>query len=64
MYKNTRAFHTSGITLALSGECRATAIEMIKRFKEAGALISFDVNFRGNLWTGEEARECLVREGF
>ena len=34
-------------------------IEMIKRFKEQGALISFDVNFRGNLWTGAEAKECI-----
>ena len=32
---------------------------MIKRFKENGTLISFDVNFRGNLWTGEEARACI-----
>ena len=59
MYSNTRAFHTSGITLALSEECRNTAIEMIKRFKAAGTLISFDVNFRGNLWTGEQAKECI-----
>lgn len=59
MYTNTRAFHTSGITLALSKDCRETAIEMIKKFKENGVLISFDVNFRGNLWTGEEAKECI-----
>ena len=39
--------------------CRKTGVEMIKRFKEAGALISFDVNFRLNLWSGEEARECI-----
>ncbi len=32
---------------------------VMKRFKEAGAVISFDVNFRGNLWTGEEARKCI-----
>ncbi len=32
---------------------------MIKRFKENGTLISFDVNFRGNLWTGEEAKTCI-----
>lgn len=32
---------------------------MIRRFKEAGALISFDVNFRLNLWSGEEARKCI-----
>ncbi|MDO5409188.1 MAG: sugar kinase [Lachnospiraceae bacterium] len=59
MYHSTRCFHTTGITLALGGQCRETAIEMIKRFKEAGALISFDVNFRGNLWTGAEAKECI-----
>ncbi len=59
MYTNTRCFHTSGITLALSEQCRETTIEMIKKFKKAGALISFDVNFRGNLWSGEEAKECI-----
>ncbi len=59
MFTNTRCFHTSGITLALSPQCRETGVEMIKRFKEAGALISFDVNFRGNLWTGAEAKECI-----
>lgn len=59
LFVSTRCFHTSGITLALSSQCRKTAVEMMKRFKEAGALISFDVNFRGNLWTGNEARECI-----
>ena len=53
------SLYTSGITLALSPELRATAIEMIKRFKAQGAIISFDVNFRGNLWTGAEAKECI-----
>ena len=61
MYTNTRCFHTSGITLALSKQTREVAIEMMKRFKEAGALISFDVNFRGNLWTGAEAKECIEK---
>lgn len=59
LYRSARCFHTSGITLALSEQCRKTAIEMMKRFKEQGALISFDVNFRGNLWTGAEAKECI-----
>lgn len=59
IYGSARCFHTSGITLALSAQCRKTAIEMIKRFKEQGTLISFDVNFRGNLWTGAEAKECI-----
>lgn len=60
IYSSTSCFHTTGITLALSEQCRMTGIEMIKRFKQAGAKISFDVNFRGNLWTGEEARNCIV----
>lgn len=59
MYRSARCFHTTGITLALGEKTRSTAIEMIKRFKENGTLISFDVNFRGNLWTGEQAKECI-----
>ncbi len=59
LYASARCFHTSGITLALSPQCRRTAIEMIKRFKEQGAMISFDVNFRGNLWSGAQAKECI-----
>ena len=59
MFTSARCFHTTGITLALGQKTRKTAIEMIKRFKESGTLISFDVNFRGNLWTGDEARECI-----
>ena len=50
LYRAARCFHTSGITLALSPQVRETAITMIKRF---------DVNFRGNLWTGAEAKECI-----
>ncbi|SFR73044.1 sugar kinase [Anaeromicropila populeti] len=59
LYKSTRCFHTSGITLALSQQAQQTAIEMIKRFKNEGALISFDVNYRSNLWTGAQAKECI-----
>lgn len=59
MYESTRIFHTTGIMLALSENCCHAALEMMKRFKEKGALISFDVNFRGNLWSGPEAKECI-----
>lgn len=61
VYAATRCFHTTGITLALSEKSRETTLEMIKRFKAAGTLVSFDVNFRANLWTGEEARECIEK---
>lgn len=59
LYSATRCFHTSGITLALSPQVSETAVEMIKRFKAQGTMISFDVNFRGNLWTGAEAKACI-----
>ena len=59
MFSSTRCFHISGITLALNERARACGIEMIKRFKEHGALISFDVNFRLNLWSGAEAKACI-----
>lgn len=59
MFRKARCFHTSGITLALSPACRQAGMEMIRRFKENGTLISFDVNFRSNLWTGAEAKTCI-----
>lgn len=58
-YTAARCFHTSGISMALNPQIRKTVIEMIKRFKAAGTLVSFDVNFRGNLWTGEEAKAAI-----
>lgn len=59
MFSAARCFHTTGITLALGQKTRDAAVEMIKRFKAHGTLISFDVNFRGNLWTGQEAKACI-----
>lgn len=59
IFSCTRCFHTSGISLALSPSLRETVIELIHRFKEGGAKISFDVNYRANLWSGEEARNVI-----
>lgn len=59
MFENARLFHTSGITLGLGGNAREFALQCIREFKKHGALISFDVNYRSNLWTGEEAKACI-----
>lgn len=59
LFSSARCFHTSGITLALSKQTCETTIEMIKRFKAHGTLISFDVNYRANLWSGPEAKACI-----
>ena len=52
-------FHTSGISLALNKNTCEVATEMIKRFKEGGALVSFDCNYRANLWSEEDARAAI-----
>ena len=59
VFTKTRLFHTSGITLALSKNNRDTAIEAVKKFKSGGAKISFDVNYRANLWSEEEAKKTI-----
>lgn len=59
VYSSAKVFHISSITLALSPKLREVALEAIRRFKEAGALISFDVNYRAALWSEEEARAVI-----
>lgn len=59
IYTQTKLFHVSGISLAVSETVRKAAVELMKRFREGGALISFDVNYRANLWTEEEARAAI-----
>ena len=59
IYGKTKIFHISSITLALDPHLREVALEMIKRFHEQGALISFDVNYRAALWSEEEARSVI-----
>ncbi len=59
IYEKTKIFHISSITLALDPNLKETSIEMIKRFKAAGAYISFDVNYRAALWSEEEAKKTI-----
>jgi len=54
-----RAFHTSGITPALSDACRRTTAAALAAARAAGCLTSFDLNYRGKLWTPAEARGVL-----
>lgn len=60
-FDNARCFHISGITLGLGGSCREAAFEAVRRFREHKAWISFDVNYRMNLWSGEEAKACIEK---
>ncbi|MBP3376586.1 MAG: sugar kinase, partial [Clostridia bacterium] len=61
VYSSAAIFHASGITLALGGGIRESVISMMRGFSEAGALISFDVNYRAALWDEADARETVLR---
>lgn len=61
IYEKTRMFHISSISLALGQQLRETAVEMIKRMKQNGVAISFDVNYRAALWSEQEAREVIEK---
>jgi 2-dehydro-3-deoxygluconokinase len=47
--------HVSGITPALSAQAEATLRHAIGVARTAGVPVSFDLNFRGNLWSAEGA---------
>jgi 2-dehydro-3-deoxygluconokinase len=55
--KRTKLFHTSGITPALSSTCAEVTNEALKEAKSQGVKVSYDVNYRGKLWTPKEAQE-------
>jgi 2-dehydro-3-deoxygluconokinase len=57
--EGAQVFHVSGITPALSASCRAVTEEAIEAAKRAGCLVSFDMNYRTQLWSPEEASECI-----
>ncbi len=52
-------FHTTGITVALSENCKKAVEIGMKKAKELDTIISFDVNYRSKLWGPEEAFKAL-----
>ena len=56
---SARVVHLSGVTQALSKSARETIYEAARRARDAGALVSFDVNYRPRLWPASQAREAL-----
>ncbi|WP_086314641.1 2-dehydro-3-deoxygluconokinase [Enterococcus sp. 7F3_DIV0205] len=59
LFQDVTIFHISGITPALSENWRMMTLELMKQAKKAGCKISFDINYRGKLWTQKEAGETL-----
>jgi 2-dehydro-3-deoxygluconokinase len=56
---DTRLLHQTGITPALSPNCLALTQEALERAKAAGVPVSFDVNYRGKLWSPQRAAEVI-----
>jgi 2-dehydro-3-deoxygluconokinase len=54
-----KILHLTGITPALSDNCRQLVGAAIVRAKQKGMLVSFDVNYRARLWAPEQARAIL-----
>ena len=52
-------FHFTGITPALNDEVAAICLEACKAAKEAGLMISCDLNYRNKLWSKEKAGQVI-----
>jgi 2-dehydro-3-deoxygluconokinase len=53
--------HVTGITPALSPTAAEATFSAIRVAREAGIAVSFDLNFRGKLWSAEEASTVYKR---
>lgn len=53
--QGARWFHTGGIFTSLSDATAKTVTTALKAANEAGTLTSYDLNFRGKLWSSEQA---------
>ncbi len=63
--EGVRWLHSGGIFAALSETTGAVIIEAMKAAKAAGAITSFDLNYRAklwNLWGGQERAQDIVRQ--
>ena len=59
--KGVRWLHTGGIFTALSDGCAAVCKEALVAAREAGTIVSYDLNFRSKLWSSAKAQQ-ITRE--
>ena len=58
---NARFLHLTGITPALSEDCRLFTLWAAREARASGTRICFDVNYRSKLWEPEEARAFVEK---
>lgn len=56
VFRGAKWFHTSGITPALSDSAAAVTRDALKAAKDANVTVSYDLNYRGKLWSPEKAQ--------
>jgi 2-dehydro-3-deoxygluconokinase len=56
VFDGARWFHVSGITPALSESAAKVTAESLIAAKSAGLTVSYDLNYRSKLWSGDKAR--------
>jgi 2-dehydro-3-deoxygluconokinase len=59
LFYGTRIVHLTGITCALSPSCAAACQRAVELAHQVEALISFDPNYRPQLWEADIARAAL-----
>jgi 2-dehydro-3-deoxygluconokinase len=63
--KGARVFHTGGIFAALSASTGEAALEAMRAARNAGTVVSYDLNYRSSLWKSsggpERAAELNLR---
>jgi len=55
-FAGARWYHVSGITPALSDTAATVTAESLAAAKRAGLTVSYDLNYRGKLWSAQQAR--------
>ena len=60
IFAETRLFHVSGITPALSSTAAETTKEAAAAAREAGTTVSVALNYRSKLWSERDAQSCMT----
>lgn len=60
LIRGARVLHVTGITPALSASARDAVDHAIETARDAGVLISVDLNYRSRLWSADEATSALA----
>ncbi len=59
LLQGRQAFHTTGITPALSESCARATAEALQTARSMGLFTSFDLNYRAKLWSRDQARHTV-----